>query len=94
MFVETVTSARDEWDRWNERLGMLSDPPAALVCAIAWLGPDGKVTSVNVWDSSEAVADFFVERVLPLVERDGEPPSKPHRHGAPLAFYIRPPTPA
>lgn len=94
MFVETVTSDRDEWDRWNERLRMLTDPPPALVAAIAWLGTDGKVTSVNLWDSPEAVADFFVERVRPVVEREGEPPTKPDRHGAPLVAYIRPPKPA
>ena len=30
MFVETITTARDEWERWNERLRMLEEPPAAL----------------------------------------------------------------
>lgn len=89
MFVETITSPRDEWDRWNERLRMLAEPPAALIASIAWETGDGRVTAVNVWDSPEAVADFFVERVRPLVEAEGEPSTKPMRHGEPLAMYVR-----
>jgi hypothetical protein len=89
MFVETITTPRDEWDRWNERLRMLADPPAALIASIAWQTGDGEVTSVNVWESPEAVADFFIERVRPLVEAGGEPATKPMRHGVPLAVYLR-----
>ena len=73
MFVETITTTRDEWDRWNERLRMLADPPEALVASIAWQTANGDVTSVNVWESPEAVADFFIERVRPIVEAEGRP---------------------
>ena len=52
----------------------------------------GTVTAVNVWDSPEAVADFFIERVQPTLATLGEPGSKPVRHGKPVAFYVRPPT--
>ena len=90
MFVDTVTAPREEWERWNERLRMISDPPAALVAAIAWVGADGLVTAVNVWDSAEAVADFYVQRVHPVVVAEGEPPNKPERHGEPLVAYLRP----
>lgn len=89
MFVETITTSRDEWDSWNERLRLLADPPAALVASIAWQTANGDVTSVNVWESPEAVADFFVERVRPLVEAEGEPATAPTRHGEPLAVYAR-----
>ena len=89
MFVETITTPRDEWERWNERLRMLEEPPAALVASIAWQTANGDVTSVNVWESPEAVADFFIERVRPLVEAEGEPPTSPTRHGEPLAVYVR-----
>ena len=89
MFVETVTAPFDEWEQWNERLRMTSDPPAALVAAIAWRGADGLVTSVNVWDSPEAVAAFFMERVSAIPEADREAATKPQRHGSPLAVYIR-----
>jgi hypothetical protein len=47
------------------------------------------VTGVNVWDTPEAIADFYVERVGPIVEVEGEPANKPRRHGEPLAFYLR-----
>jgi hypothetical protein len=93
MFVETVRSTRDEWDRWNDRLRLLDEPPLALVAAIAWQDTDGSVTAVNVWDTAEAVADFYVERVGPLVRSGGEPPAKPTRHGEPVAIYIRTPQP-
>jgi hypothetical protein len=73
MFVETITTPRDEWDRWNERLRMLAEPPARLIASIAWQSDSGEVTSVNLWESPDAVADFFVERVHPLVEAEGEP---------------------
>ena len=94
MFVETITTPRDEWERWNERLRMLADPPSALVASIAWQTANGDVTSVNVWESPEAVADFFVERVRPLVETEGEPATTPTRHGEPLAVYVRGVSPA
>jgi len=89
MFVDTVTAPREEWERWTERLRVISDPPAALVASIAWIGADGLVTAVNVWDSPEAVADFYVERVHPIVQAEGEPANAPQRHGAPLVVYIR-----
>jgi hypothetical protein len=89
MFVETVTAPLAEWEQWNERLRIISDPPAALVATIAWRGADGLVTAVNVWDSPEAVADFFLERVSLIPEAEREAVNKPQRHGPPLAVYIR-----
>jgi len=89
MFVETITSPRDEWERWTERLRLLSEPPAALVASIAWQTKDGNVTSVSVWDSPEAVADFFMERIRPFVEAEGSPDTTPTRHGDPIAVYLR-----
>ena len=78
MFVETIALPRPEWERWHERLRYAADPPG-----------DGQVTGVNVWDTPEAIADFYVERVGPIVEVEGEPANKPQRHGEPLAFYLR-----
>jgi hypothetical protein len=89
MFVETITAPRDEWERWNARLRYLADPPPALVAAIAWNSGEGQVTSLNVWETPEAVADFFMERVRPIVEVEGEPENKPQRHGAPILAYFR-----
>jgi hypothetical protein len=89
VFVETITAPRDEWERWTERLRVVSDPPAALVASVAWVGADGLVTALNVWDSPDAVADFYVERVGAIVQAEGEPPNKPQRHGTPLAVYFR-----
>ena len=89
MFVETVTAPLEEWEQMTERLGMISDPPAALVAAIAWMGADGLVTAVNVWDSPEAVADFFMERVGRIPEAERATINKPQRHGPPVAVYIR-----
>ena len=89
MFVETIVLPRAEWERWYERLGYITSPPSALVSMIAWDSGDGHVTSVNVWDSPGAIADFFMERVRPMVEAEGEPTNKPQRHGEPLAFYAR-----
>jgi hypothetical protein len=67
----------------------LADPPPALVAAIAWNSGEGQVTSLNVWETPEAVADFFMERVRPIVEVEGEPENKPQRHGAPILAYFR-----
>jgi hypothetical protein len=89
MFVETVTSPRDEWDKWNERLRMTTDPPGALVASVAWVGKDGLVTALNVWDSPDAVADFYMERVGSFVQTEGAPPHPPERHGPPIAAYFR-----
>ena len=90
MFVETIALPRAEWEQWHESLRYTTEPPAALAATIAWDSGDGQVTAVNLWDTPEAVADFFVERVMPLLEAEGEPTSKPQRHGEPLAVYFRP----
>jgi hypothetical protein len=89
MFVETVSAPREEWEHWNERLRTLSDPPRALVVAIAWDAGDGLVMAVNLWETPEAVAEFFMERARPVVEAEGEPMNKPQRHGEPIAVYLR-----
>ena len=89
MLVETITQPREEWDDWSLKLGMHSDPPAALVASIAWEDGSGMVTQVNVWDAPVAISDFYLERVLPLVQAEGEPKHKPHRHGEPVAVYVR-----
>ena len=89
MFVETITAPREEWEAWTEKLRVMSDPPAALVAIVAWVGKDGLVTALNVWDSPEAVGDFYVERVGAIVQSQGEPANKPQRHGEPIAVYIR-----
>jgi hypothetical protein len=36
-----------------------------------------------------AIADFYMDRVRPIVEAEGEPTNKPERCGEPLAFYRR-----
>jgi len=89
MFVETITAPAQEFHAWNERLRLLSDPPAALVASIAWNAGEGQVSGVNVWETAEAVADFFVERVHPLVEAEGKPATTPARHGEAVAMYLR-----
>ena len=88
MFVETITAPRDEWERFNERLRTLDDPPPALFASVVWEA-DGQVTTLNVWDSPEAVGDFFLERVHPAIQALGEPANKPKRHGEPLHVYVR-----
>jgi hypothetical protein len=66
-----------------------TDPPEALVATIVWDSGGGQVTGVNVWDTPEAIAEFYMERVAPIVEAEGVPTNKPSRHGEPLAFYLR-----
>ena len=90
MFVETITSPRDEWERWRERLTLDEKPPAGLVASIAWHAGEGAVTVLNLWDSPDSVAEFYVDRVHGLVQELGEPAGKPERHGQPLAVFLRP----
>lgn len=90
MFIETITQPMDEWYEWNRAIRMTEDPPEALVASFAWAGDDGSVTGVNVWDSPGAVSDFYMERLLPVIQERGEPDAKPQRHGAPIAAYVRP----
>ncbi len=90
MFVETITPSRDLWETFTERTRLTSAPPEALVVSVARDAGEGRVTVLNVWDSPDAIADFYVERTRPIIEELGEPPDKPERHGEPLAVYIRP----
>lgn len=89
MFVETITSPRKEWERWTELLRVHSDPPPALIASIAWTSGDDEVTEVHLWESPDAISDLYVERVLPVIQAEGEPEHKPERHGEPLAVYVR-----
>jgi hypothetical protein len=89
MLVETIELPRDEWERWHDRLRFSADPPEALVATIVWDSGDGQVAGVNLWETPEAVADFYMDRVGPIVAVEGEPTEKPQRHGEPLAFYLR-----
>ena len=89
MFVETITAPREVWLDWTGRLQLFSDPPSALFASIAWDNGDGTVGGVNVWDSPSAVADFFLERVQPVVASEGAPDYKPVRRGEPVASYFR-----
>jgi hypothetical protein len=89
MFVETLVAPRPEWERWRELLRFSTDPPAALVASITWSSGEGEVTVVNLWDTAGAIADFYMERIRPIVEAEGEPTNKPERHGEPLAVYLR-----
>ena len=90
MFVETIRLPRSEWERWHERLRYTSDPPEALIATIVWDNGDNQVAGVNLWETPKAVADFYFERVQPIVEAEGEPTAKPQRRGEPLAVYLRP----
>ena len=89
VFIERLTAPRAEFDEWVERLRLVSDPPPALVASFAW-ETDGEVTAINVWDSPDAIADFFVERVHAFVEQHGPPANKPQRLGPALHGYVRP----
>ena len=89
MFVETVTSSRELWEAISEGTRIGTEPPEALVVSVAWDAGEGCVTVLNVWDTPGAIADFYVERLRPLIEEVGEPADKPKRHGEPLAVYIR-----
>lgn len=89
MFVETITAPAEVWHRWTDRLRLFSEPPAALSASIAWDNGDGTITAVNVWDTPSAVADFFLERVEPVIAAEGKPAYKPVRHGEPVASYFR-----
>ncbi len=59
VFIEQVTAPREEFELWDARLGMVTQPPPALALSVAWES-DGVVTCINVWDSPQAIADFFL----------------------------------
>lgn len=71
-------------------LRVYDDPPEALAVSVAWDSGGGNVTMLNVWDNPAAVGDLYMERMVAVIEELGEPTSKPERHGAPVAAYIRP----
>jgi hypothetical protein len=91
VFVETITAPGEVWHRWTDRLRLFSEPPAALFASIAWDNGDGTITAVNVWDNPSAVADFFLDRVEPVIAAGGKPDYKPVRHGEAIASYVRRP---
>ena len=89
MFVERVVAPREEFELWDARLRIVTDPPPALVVSVAWESA-GEVTCINAWDSPEAIADFFLERVRPFIEAADPPENKPQRLGHVVRAYVRP----
>jgi hypothetical protein len=89
MFVETIDCPGEVWRHWTDRLRLFAEPPSALFASIAWDNGDGTVSAVNVWDNPSAVADFFLERVEPVIAAEGKPDYKPVRRGEPVASYFR-----
>jgi hypothetical protein len=89
MFVETITTDREEWETIDEKLRMREDPPAGLVASVTWDAGNGQVTVLNVWDEPGQIADFYVERAASVFAELGQPTGKPKRHGEPVAVYIR-----
>lgn len=89
MFVETIDSERDEWEQWEERLGLGENPPDGLVLHLVWDAGGGRVGQLNVWDTPDKVSDFYVERARHVIAELGEPKGKPHRHGSALVFFMR-----
>ena len=92
MFVESVTAPREIWQLWSNRLRLFSEPPVALVAAVAWDTGDGSITNLNVWDDASAIGDFYLERVQAVAQAEGQPDYKPVRHGNPVAAYFRGPS--
>jgi hypothetical protein len=89
VFVERVVAPRQEFELWDARLRLVAEPSQALVASVAWES-DGEVTCINVWDSPEAIADFFLERMRPFVDEAGPPANKPQRLGHTVRAYVRP----
>ena len=48
-----------------------SDPPEGLAVSIAWDNGDGMVTELNVWDAPGAIADNYMEPILPVFRAEG-----------------------
>ena len=94
MFVETITAPGEVWRHWTDRLRLLTEPPSTLFASVAWDNGDGTISALNIWDNPSAVADFFLERVEPVIAAEGNPNYKPLRHGEPVASYFRQTGPA
>ena len=89
MFVETITAPNEVWRHSTDRLRLFSEPPPAPFASIAWDNGDGTVSALNVWDQPAAVADFFLERVEPVIASEAKPDYRPVRRGEPVASYFR-----
>lgn len=87
MFIDTVVTSRSEFDLIDDETGLFSDPPDALLAAVAWESGDDEVTVVHVWESAGARGRFAAENVLPLVEA-GQVTSKPENL-TPYRVFIR-----
>lgn len=89
MFIETITQETDDWYEWSRLIRLTEDSPDALVASFAGASNDGTMTGVNVWESPGAISDFYVGRLLPIIQERGEPDARRQRHGAAMAAYVR-----
>ncbi len=69
------------YDAFGEKLDVAANPPAGLVIHVAGYSDDGVFRIFEVWESREAQARFYEERLAPLIEEmmaagAGDPPLK------------------
>lgn len=79
-YTQDVPIGEDVYRRIAEKLG--PSPLAGLISHVVVKKPDGKLRYIDVWDSKEACARAFEERIHPAVfavfqelgyKPDGEP---------------------
>ena len=76
--IQTFEATREQYDAVNGKVNVANDPPAGKVIHTASAIGDGKMKSIDVWDSEADFQSFRESRLGPaVVEVAGEDASAP-----------------
>lgn len=68
MRIQTISTSRADSERALAAFRMLEEPPAGLRALVEFgTTPDESLT-VLVWESDDALGDFFEQRIMPQLE--------------------------
>jgi heme-degrading monooxygenase HmoA len=82
MILEWEGVSPDQYARVNETMGIHSDAdaPAGLISHVVAIDEDGGMTIVDLWESEQALGEFFERRLGPALAEAGVPESQPRIH--------------
>jgi hypothetical protein len=82
MILDWEGVSPDQYARVNDTMGIRSDAdaPDGLISHVAAIDDDGDMTIVDLWESEQALGQFFETRLGPALAEVGIPEGEPRIH--------------
>ena len=82
MILDWAGVSPEQYARVNDTMGIHSDAdaPDGLISHVAAIDDNGEMTIVDLWESEQALGQFFETRLGPALAEAGVPESEPRIH--------------